>query len=87
MKRDAAVAGFYEQAALDKSYAKLVDRWKEAQRLEADRLAKPLFEQAQARHLEGDRLREAKDLKEAARVYEDAAARYEAAIRRVRDGQ
>ena len=70
------------RAALEQARAKVAERRKEALRVEADRLAQAVFFEAQARQVEGDRLLDRKDLTGAARGYNDAAERYDAAIRR-----
>lgn len=72
-----------QRAALDESHARVSERRKQALRVGADRLAKSLFDEAQARQVEGDRLQDGNDVAGAARMYDDAATRYDAAIRRV----
>jgi hypothetical protein len=64
------------RAGLDQAHALVAARRQEALTAEADNLARDLFDQAQARQVEGDGLVSRKDLTGAARAYREAAERY-----------
>ena len=70
------------RSSLDQAHAAAAGRRQQALAAEADQLARDLFDQAQARQVEGDGLASRKELAAAVRAYQDAAERYgEAAIR------
>jgi serine/threonine protein kinase len=70
------------RTGLDQAHALVAARRQEALAAEADNLARDLFDQAQARQVEGDGLVNRKDLAGAARAYREAAERYgEAALK------
>jgi len=72
------------RAGLDQAHAAVAARRQQALAAEADQLARDLFDQAQARQVEGDGLASRKDLAAAARAYRDAAERYGEAAARAR---
>jgi len=72
------------KANLDQAHASAAARRQQALTAEADNLAKDVFDQAQARQVEGDGLASRKDLAAAARAYQDAAERYGEAVLRAR---
>jgi hypothetical protein len=72
------------RTGLDQAHAAAAARRQQALAAGADQLARDLFDQAQARQVEGDGLASRKDLVAAARAYQDAAARYEEATARAR---
>jgi eukaryotic-like serine/threonine-protein kinase len=72
------------RAGLDQAHAAVAARRQQALAVEADQLARDLFDQAQARQVEGDGLASRKDLAAAARAYRDAAERYGEAAARAR---
>jgi eukaryotic-like serine/threonine-protein kinase len=70
------------RTGLDQAHAVVATRRQEALAAEADNLARDLFDQAQARQVEGDGLVSRRDLAGAARAYREAAERYgEAALK------
>jgi serine/threonine protein kinase len=71
-------------ASLDQAHAAVAARRQEALIAQADQLARELFDQAQARQVEGDELASRKDLAAAARAYQQAAVRYGEATARAR---
>ena len=71
-------------ASLDQAHAAVAARRQEALTAQADQLARELFDQAQARQIEGDGLTSRNDLAAAARAYQEAAARYGEAAARAR---
>jgi hypothetical protein len=71
-------------ASLDQAHAAVAARRQEALTAQADQLARELFDQAQARQVEGDELARRKDLAAAARAYQQAAVRYGEATARAR---
>jgi hypothetical protein len=71
-------------ASLDQAHAAVAARRQEALTARADQLARDLFDQAQARQIEGDGLTSRNDLAAAARAYQEAAARYGEAAARAR---
>jgi len=71
-------------ASLDQAHAAVAARRQEALTAQADQLARELFDQAQARQVEGDELASRKDLAAAARAYQQAAVRYGEATARAR---
>ena len=72
------------RTSLDQAHAAVSARRQQALAAEADQLARDLFDQAQARQVEGDGLASRKELAAAARAYQDAAERYGEAERRAR---
>ena len=72
------------RTSLDQAHAAVAARRQQALAAGADQLAKDLFDQAQARQVEGDGLAGRKDLAAAARAYQDAAERYGEAVNRAR---
>jgi len=72
------------RTSLDQAHAAVAARRQQALAAEADQLARDLFDQAQARQVEGDGLASRKDLAAAARAYQDAAERYGEAAARAR---
>jgi serine/threonine-protein kinase len=72
------------RTSLDQAHAAATARRQQALAAGADQLARDLFDQAQARQVEGDGLASRKDLVAAARAYQDAAARYAEATARAR---
>jgi len=70
------------KATLDQAHAAAAAHRQQALAVEADRLAKEIFEHAQARQVEADGLAERQDLATAAQAYQDAAERYGEAARR-----
>jgi hypothetical protein len=72
------------RAGLDQAHAAVAASRQEALTAQADQLAKELFDQAQARQVEGDGLAGRKDLAAAARAYQEAAERYGQATARAR---
>jgi hypothetical protein len=72
------------RAGLDQAHAAAATRRQQALAAEADQLARDLFDQAQARQVEGDGLVSRKDLAAAVRAYQDAAERYGEAAARAR---
>jgi serine/threonine protein kinase len=71
-------------ASLDQAHAAVAARRQEALTAQADQLARELFDQAQARQVEGDEFASRKDLAAAARAYQQAAVRYGEATARAR---
>ena len=71
-------------ASLDQAHAAVAARRQEALTAQADQLARELFDQAQARQIEGDGLTSRNELAAAARAYQEAAARYGEAAARAR---
>ncbi|HYS16488.1 MAG TPA: protein kinase [Candidatus Binatia bacterium] len=72
------------RAGLDQAHAAVAARRQQALAAEADQLARDLFDQAQAKQVEGDGLASRKDLAAAARAYRDAAESYGEAAARAR---
>ena len=72
------------KAGLDQAHAAVAARRQQALAAAADQLARDLFDQAQARQVEGDGLASRKDLAAAVRAYQDAAERYGEAAARAR---
>jgi eukaryotic-like serine/threonine-protein kinase len=72
------------RANLDEAHAAVAARRQQALAAEADRLARDVFDQAQARQVEGDGLAGRKDFAAAARAYQDASERYGEAASRAR---
>ena len=72
------------KASLEQAHAAAAARRQQALAAEADRLAQDVFDQAQARQVEGDGLANRQDLAAAARAYQDAAERYGEAMLRAR---
>jgi Protein kinase domain len=72
------------RAGLDQAHAAAAARRQQALSVQADQLARDLFDQAQARQVEGDGLASRKDLAGAARAYQEAADRYGEAATRAR---
>jgi hypothetical protein len=72
------------RAGLDQAHAAAAARRQQALAVQADQLARDLFDQAQARQVEGDGLASRKDLAGAARAYQEAADRYGEAATRAR---
>ena len=67
---------------LDQAHASAAARRQEALAAEADKVARDVFDQAQAKQVEADALANRKDLAAAARAYQEAADRYgESAVR------
>ena len=67
---------------LDQAHASAAARRQEALAAEADKVARDVFDQAQAKQVEADALANHKDLAAAARAYQEAADRYgESAVR------
>jgi hypothetical protein len=73
-----------QRASLDQAHAGVAASRREALAAQADQLAKDLFDQAQARQVEGDGLAGRKELAGAARAYQEAAERYGQATARAR---
>jgi len=71
-------------ASLDQAHASVAASRQQALAAQADQLARGLFDDAQARQVEGDGLASRKDLAAAARAYQEAAARYGEATARAR---
>jgi serine/threonine-protein kinase len=72
------------RTGLDQAHAGVAASRREALAAQADQLAKELFDQAQARQVEGDGLAGRKELAAAARAYQEAAERYGQAAARAR---
>jgi predicted Ser/Thr protein kinase len=72
------------RTGLDQAHASAAAGRAQALAVEADHLAKDLFDQAQARQVEGDGLATRKELAAAAKAYRDAAERYGEAVLRAR---
>ena len=72
------------RASLDQAHAAVAARRQQALAVQADQLARDIFDQAQARQVEGDGLASRKDLAGAARAYQEAADRYGEATARAR---
>ena len=72
------------RTSLDQAHAAVAARRQQALAAEADQLARDVFDQAQARQVEGDGLAGRKDLAAATRAYQDAAERYGEAASRAR---
>ena len=72
------------KANLDDAHAAAAARREEALTAEADKVARDVFDQAQAKQVEGDRLVSRNNLIAAARAYKEAADRYAEAIVRSR---
>jgi hypothetical protein len=69
---------------LDQAHASAAARRQEALAAEADKVARDVFDRAQAKQVEADGLANRKDLAAAARAYQEAADRYADAIVRAR---
>jgi hypothetical protein len=72
------------QANLDQAHAAAATRRQEALAAEADKVARDVFDQAQAKQVEGDNLVGRKNLAAATRAYQEAADRYGEAVVRAR---
>ncbi len=72
------------RASLEQAQAAAAAGRQQALVAEADQLARDLFDPAQARHVEADRLANHQDLAAAARAYQEAAERYAGAMLRAR---
>ena len=72
------------KSSLDQAQAAAFTRRQQALAAQADQLARDLFDQAQARQVEGDGLAGRKELAAAARAYQEAAERYGEATTRAR---
>ena len=72
------------RSTLDEAHASAAARRQEALSAEADKVAREVFDQAQAKQVEGDRLVSRNDLIAATRAYKEAAGRYAEAIVRAR---
>jgi serine/threonine protein kinase len=72
------------QANLDQAHAAAATRRQEALVAEADKVARDVFDQAQAKQVEGDNLVSRKNLAAATRAYQEAADRYGEAVVRAR---
>jgi serine/threonine protein kinase len=72
------------RSTLDEAHASAAARRQEALSAEADKVAREVFDQAQAKQVEGDRLVSRNDLIAATRAYREAADRYAEAIVRAR---
>jgi hypothetical protein len=72
------------KASLDEAQAAAAARRQEALAAEADKVARDVFDRAQARHVAGDRLASRQDLAGATRAYQEAADRYAEAVIRAR---
>jgi len=72
------------QANLDQAHAAAAARRQEALAAEADKVARDVFDQAQAKQVEGDSLLSRKNLAAATRAYQEAADRYGEAVVRAR---
>jgi eukaryotic-like serine/threonine-protein kinase len=68
------------QANLDQAHAAAATRRQEALVAEADKVARDVFDQAQAKQVEGDNLVSRKNLAAATRAYQEAADRYGEAV-------
>jgi serine/threonine-protein kinase len=69
---------------LDEAHASAAARRQEALAAEADKVARDVFDRAQAKQVEADGLTNRKDLAAAARAYQEAADRYGEAVVRAR---
>jgi eukaryotic-like serine/threonine-protein kinase len=69
---------------LDQAHASAAARRQEALAAEADKVARDVFDRAQAKQVEADGLANRKDLAAAARAYQEAADRYGEAVVRAR---
>jgi hypothetical protein len=69
---------------LDQAHASAAARRQEALTAEADKVARDVFDQAQAKQVEADGLVNRKDLAAATRAYQEAADRYGEAVVRAR---
>ena len=69
---------------LDQAHASAAARRQEALAAEADKVARDVFDRAQAKQVEADGLANRKDLAAAARAYQEAADRYADAVVRAR---
>ena len=72
------------KSSLDQAHAAAAERRQQALAARADQLARDLFDQAQARQVEGDGLAGRKELAAAARAYQEAAERYGEATTKAR---
>jgi len=72
------------RASLDQAHAAVAARRQQALAVQADQLARDIFDQAQAKQVEGDGLESRKDLAGAAHAYQEAADRYGEAAARAR---
>ena len=72
------------RSTLDEAHAAAAARRQEALSAEADKVAREVFDQAQAKQVEGDRLVSRNDLIAATRAYKEAADRYAEATVRAR---
>ena len=72
------------QANLDQAHAAAAARRQDALAAEADKVARDVFDQAQAKQVEGDNLVSRKNLVAATRAYQEAADRYGEAVVRAK---
>ena len=72
------------KSTLDQAHASAAARRQEALAAEADKVARDVFDRAQAKQVEADGLANRKDLAAAARAYQEAADRYGEAVVRAR---
>jgi hypothetical protein len=72
------------RSTLDEAHAAVAARRQEALSAEADKVAREVFDQAQAKQVEGDRLVSRNNLIAATRAYKEAADRYAEATVRAR---
>src|SRR4030095_13339606 len=72
------------QANLDQAAGSAATRRQEALAAEADKVARDVFDQAQAKQVEGDNLVSRKNLAAATRAHQEAADRYGEAVVRAR---
>jgi serine/threonine-protein kinase len=72
------------KSTLDEAHAAVAARRQEALTAEADKVAREIFDQAQAKQVEGDRLAGRNSLVAATRAYKEAADRYAEATVRAR---
>jgi hypothetical protein len=72
------------RSTLDEAHAAAAARRQEALSAEADKVAREVFDQAQAKQVEGDRLASRNNLIAATRAYKEAADRYAEATVRAR---
>jgi hypothetical protein len=72
------------QTNVDQAHASAAARRQEALAAEADKVARDVFDRAQAKQVEADGLASRKDLVAAALAYQEAADRYGEAVVRAR---
>jgi hypothetical protein len=75
------------KASVTEWRAATIARWEEALAMQADHLARNIFERAQARHVEADGLAGGQSFAAAVQAYQEAAKDYEAATRRARSAR